>query len=328
MFNVSNNDIWYAFSLSAIFLCGFISFTALYAVIVAPIKRRRRLRQRVSSEEHQELVQAKLFKAQQVNHSLIMKILEKAGARSRIRRLQRDLLQADIYSDVAIFLGVVASMAMLGFVLGTFRGSFLLGLLLAAGLGYTPFLFLAAKKRQKSTLVEKQMPEVMELLARSMRAGHTLSSAMELASKETPHPLGTELRMAYEEQRLGMSMAEALEHMVARIASRDFRYFVTAVLIQSETGGNLAEIMEKIGYLIRERLKLKGKIRTLTAEGRLSAIILGALPFAMAGMLTVIQPKYIKTLFTDPIGQKMVIFGLVAMTLGIISMKKIIRINL
>jgi tight adherence protein B len=328
MFNLSNNDIWYAFSLSAIFLCGFISFSALYAVIVAPIKRRRRLRQRVSSEERQELVQAKLFKARQVNHSLIMKILEKAGARSRIRRLQRDLLQADIYSDVAIFLGVVASMAMFGFVLGAFRGSFLQGLLLAAGLGYMPFLFLAVKKRQKSTLVEKQMPEVMELLARSMRAGHTLSSAMELASKETPHPLGTELRMAYEEQRLGMSMGEALEHMVARIASRDFRYFVTAVLIQSETGGNLAEIMEKIGYLIRERLKLKGKIRSLTAEGRLSAIILGALPFAMAGMLTVIQPKYIKTLFTDPIGQKMVIIGLVAMTLGIITMKKIIRINL
>jgi tight adherence protein B len=328
MLNLSNNDIWYAFGLSAIFLCGFISFSALYAVIVAPIRQRRRLRQRVNSEERQELVQAKLFKAQQVDHSLIMKILEKVGAQSRIKWLQREMLRADIYTDVAIFLGVVAALALFGFIAGAMRGSLLLGLVLAIGFGYIPFVFLAVKRREKSTLVEKHMPEVMELLARSMRAGHTLSSAMELASKETPHPLGTELRMAYEEQRLGMSMAEALEHMVARIASRDFRYFVTAVLIQSETGGNLAEIMEKIGYLIRERLKLRGKIRSLTAEGRLSAIILGSLPFAMAGILFIVQPKYIKTLFIDPIGQKMVIFGLIAMTLGIISMKKIVRIKL
>jgi tight adherence protein B len=328
MLNLSNNDIWYAFGLSAIFLCGFISFSALYAVIIAPIRRRRHLRQRIAVESRQELVQAKLFKTQQVENSLIMKIMEKAGAKSRIERLQREMLRADIYTDVAIFLGLVLLMAMVGFILGALWGSLLLGLILAVGFGYIPFLFLAVKKREKSAMVEKYMPGVMELLARSMRAGHTLSSAMELASKETPHPLGTELRVAYEEQRLGMSMAEALEHMVARIASRDFRYFVTAVLIQSETGGNLAEIMEKIGYLIRERLKLRGKIRSLTAEGRLSAIILGALPFAMAGILYLIQPKYIGTLFTDPIGQKMVIFGLVAMTLGIISMKKIVRIKI
>jgi tight adherence protein B len=328
MLNLSNNDIWYAFGLSAIFLCGFISFSALYAVIVAPIRQRRHLRQRVNSEERTELVQAKLFKAQQVDHSLIMKILEKVGAQSRIKWLQREMLRADIYTDVAIFLGVVAALALFGFIAGAMQGSLLLGLLLAMGLGYIPFLYLSIKRRGKSTLVEKQMPDVMELLARSMRAGHTLSSAMELASKETPHPLGTELRMAYEEQRLGMSMAEALEHMVARIASRDFRYFVTAVLIQSETGGNLAEIMEKIGYLIRERLKFRGKVSSLTAEGRLSAMILSGLPLFMAGALYLIQPKYIKTLFIDPIGQKMVIFGLIAMTLGIISMKKIIRIKL
>jgi tight adherence protein B len=328
MLNLSSNDIWYAFGLSAIFLCGFISFSALYAFIVAPIRRRYRLRQRISIQNRQELVQTKLFKTQQVDQSLIMKILEKAGAKSRIQRLQQEMLRADIYTDVAVFLGVVLLMAIFGFILGALWGALLPGLILAVGLGYIPFLFLAVKKREKSAMVEKHMPGVMELLARSMRAGHTLSSAMELASKETPHPLGTELRVAYEEQRLGISMADALEHMVARIASRDFRYFVTAVLIQSETGGNLAEIMEKIGYLIRERLKLRGKIRSLTAEGRLSAVILGALPFLMAGVLFIIQPKYIKTLFTDPIGQKMLIFGLVAMTLGIISMKKIIRIKI
>jgi tight adherence protein B len=94
---------------------------------------------------------------------------------------------------------------------------------------------------------------------------------MELASHETPEPLGTELRTSYEEQRLGLSLSEALRHMVERVASRDLRYFVTAVLIQTETGGNLAEIMEKIGFLIRDRLRVKGKIRGLTAEGRLSA---------------------------------------------------------
>jgi tight adherence protein B len=328
MLNLSSNDIWYAFGLSAIFLCGFISFSALYAFIVAPVRRRHRLRQRISIQNRQELVQAKLFKTQQVDQSLIMKILEKAGAQARIQRLQQEMLRADIYTDVAVFLGVVLLMAAFGFILGALWVALLPGLIMAVGLGYIPFLFLAVKKREKSAMVEKHMPGVMELLARSMRAGHTLSSAMELASKETPHPLGTELRVAYEEQRLGISMADALQHMVARIASRDFRYFVTAVLIQSETGGNLAEIMEKIGHLIRERLKLRGKVRSLTAEGRLSAVVLGALPFLMAGVIYIIQPKYIKTLFTDPIGQKMVVFGIVAMTLGIISMKKIVRIKI
>jgi len=120
-------------------------------------------------------------------------------------------------------------------------------------------------------------------------------------------------------------MSEALRHMVERVASRDLRYFVTAVLVQTETGGNLAEIMEKIGHLIRDRLRVKGKIRGLTAEGRLSALILGILPFAMFMILYVVHKKYVMTLFWDPWGQKLLMVGITCLVLGILSMRKLIN---
>ncbi len=325
---ITNRDILYAVGLSAIFLAGFFGFTFLYSFLLAPIRRRRRLRQRVDKIQKEIQLRAQVFKASPIKDSVIIRLLEKVGARRKIEGLQIQLQQADIYLDVAVFLGIAVLLAFVGFFLGNLHQGFLGGALAAVVLGAMPFLVLRQMKRRKGLLVERQMPEVMELLARSLRAGHTLSAAIELASKETPHPLGTELRMAYEEQRLGIGVTEALEHMVKRVDSRDLRYFVTAVLIQSETGGSLAEVMEKIGHLIRERLKVKGKIKTLTAEGRLSALILGALPFLMFLVLYLVRHDYIMTLFEDPLGQKMMVAGMISILIGVISMKKLIQIDL
>jgi tight adherence protein B len=171
------------------------------------------------------------------------------------------------------------------------------------------------------------MPEAMELLARSLRAGHTLQSTLELVSQEIPPPLGKEMRVTYEEQRLGLSISQALRRMADRVASQDLRYFVTAVLIQTETGGNLAELLETIGSLIRDRLKLKGKVQALTAEGRFSALVLIGLPLVTFGFLYLINPGYVMVLLTDPMGTKILTGGVFLVILGALVMKKMVTIK-
>jgi len=215
----------------------------------------------------------------------------------------------------------------MGFVLG---GRFVDGIwtwLVAAAMGCLPILILHWKKRRKTAQFEKQMPEAMELLARSLRAGHTLPATMELVAQEIPRPLGEEMRITYEEQRLGLSVPQALRRMGERVASQDLRYFVTAVLVQNETGGNLAEILENIGYLIRERMKLKGKVHTLTAEGRFSALVLMGLPVLTFLALYVMSREYIMLLFTDPLGKKMLAAALCSMAIGAWVMKKMVSIK-
>jgi tight adherence protein B len=328
MVNLSNTQILYALGLSAVFLFGFLAISFLYAYLLAPLRRRRHLRERVERIQKEIHLRAQVFKAEQIKDSLLVKVIDSVGGRGRLEALQRQLRQADLYWSVGFFLAVVAALALGGFVVGDWLGQgWLGGGVAAVVMVLLPFLFIKLKRDHKSALVEKQMPEVMELLARSLRAGHTLSSAIELASKETPHPLGTELRITYEEQRLGISLPEALQHMAKRVGSRDLRYFVTGVLIQTETGGNLAEVMEKIGLLIRERLKVKGKIQGLTAEGRLSGVILGILPVAMFCFLYLFERSYIMTLVQEPLGRKLLTAGAVSIMLGAMAIKRITRID-
>ena len=328
MVNITNKDIWYALGLSAIFVSGYLSISILHHFLLGPLRKRKLLRRRLVEEQREDLIRAKVFKnGDDTSKSLVVRLLEKVGGRRKIENIQRQLLQADIYCNVAFFLGLVGLLAVTGFIIGQLRGNYLGGAILAVALGALPFFYMRIKKGRKSRLVEKQLPDAMELLARSLRAGHTLPSAIELASQETPYPLGAELRITYEEQRLGIRMAEALQHMVDRVDSRDLRYFVTAVLIQTETGGNLAEIMEKISQLIRDRLKVKSKVRGLTAEGRYSALVLGALPFVMFVLLYVLRKDYVMTLFHEPMGRKMLVAGMIGLSLGALIMKKMIQIK-
>jgi len=146
-------------------------------------------------------------------------------------------------------------------------------------------------------------------------------------AQEIKAPLGTEMRITYEEQRLGLSVSQALRRMGERVASQDLRYFVTAVLVQNESGGNLAEILENIGTLIRERMKLKGKVQILTAEGRFSALILMGLPVVTFLALYVMSRDYIMLLFSDPLGKKMLGAAIGSMAIGAWVMKKMVSIK-
>jgi tight adherence protein B len=327
MVNLTDRDIWYALGLSAVFVFGYLIITLLRHLMIAPLRKRRQLKQRVWEIQQQDLVRAKIFKVPEEEKSLFVGLLKKVGAQARIENLQRMLLQADMSWSPAVFLSISALFALTGLYLGYFLKGPLEGGVLAVLLGLIPFILLRIKKNRKSRLVEAQMPDVMELLARSLRAGHTLPSAIELASLDTSPPLGRELRLAYEEQRLGISMADALSHMAERVDSADLHYFVTAIMIQAETGGNLAEIMEQIGQLIRDRLRFKAKVRVLSAEGKMSATVISLAPFALFLFMYAVKRDYIMTLFHEPLGHKLMIGALISMAIGILILKKIVTIE-
>ena len=174
---------------------------------------------------------------------------------------------------------------------------------------------------------QAQLPESLDLMARSLKAGHAFSTGMKLAADEFDDPLGTEFSITLDEINFGLGVSDALKNLVHRVECQDLNFFVIAVILQRETGGNLAEIMENIAYLIRERYKLYGKVRTLAAEGKLSMYVLLALPFFIIGALFIVNPGYIKILFIEPAGRIMCGIALFMMFIGALVMRRMVNIK-
>jgi tight adherence protein B len=190
-----------------------------------------------------------------------------------------------------------------------------------------PFLWLLNKRRARLKAFAAQLPDALELVARALRAGHALGAGMHVVAEEMPSPIADEFGRVYEEQNLGIALEDAMRSMCERVPNMDLRFFVTAVAIQRQTGGDLAEILDKIGYVVRERYKILGQVRALTAEGRLSGVVLIALPFILLLVMMHINYGYVKLLWEDPVGVKMSIGGLILMLLGALVIKKIIDIK-
>jgi len=205
--------------------------------------------------------------------------------------------------------------------------TFLVGLLAGSVLASLPFLYLIFQKNRRIKKFNSQLPDALDLIARSLKAGHAFPGGLEMVTREFKDPLGVEFAKVVDEINFGLGVDEALRNLTQRIDSPDLKFFAIASSVQRETGGNLAEILESIARVIRERFKLQGTIRTLSAEGRLSAVILVSLPFGVAAVLSVLNPKYTSLLFTDPVGKTMVMIALTMMILGIFVIKKIIRIK-
>jgi len=190
-----------------------------------------------------------------------------------------------------------------------------------------PFLWLWNKRRMRLNGFASQLPDALELVARALRAGHSLAAGMHVVAEEMPSPIAEEFGRVYEEQNLGIPIEEALKSMCERVPNLDLRFFVTSVLIQRQTGGDLAEILDKIGYVVRERYRILGQVQALTAEGRLSGVILIALPFGLFLLMLHIKPDYIEKLWTHELGIRMSIFALIAQVLGALVIKKIVNIK-
>ena len=245
-----------------------------------------------------------------------------------VRPLERLLQQANVQSPLGVFILLAAVLTLTGYLAGSLLTiNRVIPLIIAAFLAGIPFLYVIRKKKKRMEKFQKQLPEGLELIARSLRAGHAFTSGMKLAADEFDDPLGPEFTETLDQINFGVSVSDALKNLAGRVDCPDLRYFVVAVILQRETGGNLAEIIESIGYIIRERFKLKGKIRILAAEGKLSAIILVAIPFFVIIALHFTSPKYINALFFEPAGRIMGAVALVMMVMGIFVMKKMINIK-
>jgi tight adherence protein B len=190
-----------------------------------------------------------------------------------------------------------------------------------------PWVWLWVKRANRLKKFAAQLPDAMELVARALRAGHSLAAGMHVVAEEMPAPICKEFARVYDEQNLGIPLEDALKGMCDRVPNLDLRFFVTSVAIQRQTGGDLAEILDRIGHIIRERFKILGQVKALTAEGRLSGIVLIAMPIGLFFLMLVMKPDYIELLWTDPMGIKMSIAAIVLVLLGAFAIKKIIDIK-
>jgi tight adherence protein B len=190
-----------------------------------------------------------------------------------------------------------------------------------------PWLWLWNKRRSRLAKFASQLPDALELCARALRAGHSLAAGLHVVGEEMPSPIADEFSRVFEETNLGIPVEEAMKSMCDRVPNLDLRFFVTSVAIQRQTGGDLAEILDKIGYVIRERFRILGQVKALTGEGRLSGLVLIALPFALFAFMLNTKPDYIESLWTTDLGKKMSAAAIIAQILGALVIRKIVNIK-
>jgi tight adherence protein B len=242
--------------------------------------------------------------------------------------LQKLIIQADANIIPSTFMAISLILGVLGFTASWLAGvpiylAPLLGVLLAV----VPFAWLLHKRSSRLKTFASQLPESLELVARALRAGHSLAAGLHVVAEEMPAPIADEFNRVYEEQNLGIPIDDALRSLCERVPNLDLRFFVTSVCIQRTTGGDLAEILDKIGYVIRERYRILGQVQALTAEGRLSGVILMALPFLLFLIMLHIKYDYVEKLWTHPLGVKMAVSALIMQLIGALIIRKIVNIK-
>ena len=190
-----------------------------------------------------------------------------------------------------------------------------------------PYSYATYTRNRRFRKFEEMFPHAIDTLARAVRAGHAFTTAIEMISSELPEPVATEFRKLFEEQKFGMPVRDALMNLVDRMPLVDVKFFVTAVMLQRETGGNLAEILDNLSYMIRERFKIMRQVKVYTAQGRLTMILLMMLPPAVVGAMLFLSPEFVRPLFTDPIGHAIIAVGITMQTIGYFVIRKIIQIQ-
>jgi len=245
------------------------------------------------------------------------------------RSIENQLIRAGLpirgSEFMVICLGVASFMAMMVGILG---GSAVLVFIGGSTGLMLPLFVLRVKIKQRKKAFNDQLGDAITLIANSLRTGYSFMQAIELVSREMVKPIGEEFARVLKEMNLGVTTEEALNNMTRRVISEDLELVITAVLIQRQVGGNLAAILDSIANTIRARIKMKGQIKTLTAQGKISGLIIGLLPFVIGTGIYVINPEYMKVLFIDPMGRMMLAIGIVSQCIGIMIIRKIINIDI
>lgn len=244
------------------------------------------------------------------------------------QRLDNLLVQGDLSIRLGSFIFLTLVLALLGLIVPLYLGhGVFIALPIAVVLGIIPLFYARYKRIKRIYEFETQFPDALDMLTSALRAGLAFTGAIQVVADESPDPVAKEFRILFEENRLGLDMKEALKKMAGRVDSAELRLFVTAVILQRETGGNLSEVLEGTAAVIRDRFRILGDVRSMTAQARLSGLILALLPIAMAIFIMFVAPDYLKGLVADPIGKYLIIMALVLQVVGFLIMRRIVNIR-
>ena len=311
--------------------CMFGVFAAYLLATRGTEEKRRRLQQRLSDallyskrsgdEEIQLARQELMSEIPALSRALmrvrvatgVRRMLDQADLHITVSRLAMLSLMAGLLAALAVSMLTISKLLMVG------------GGVAAAAL---PFLHIAYKRKKRLNAFLEHLPESLELMSRALQAGHAFAEALHMVSTEMPEPIATEFRKTYEEQNLGLSLKLALENLAERVPLLDLRFCITAIMIQRETGGNLAEILEKVAHTIRERFRILEDLNTLTTSSRMSAWILCGLPVFVALAVTVMNPEYMSVLWRDPRGHRLLFAAGFMQVTGMLIVRKILNIKI
>jgi len=246
----------------------------------------------------------------------------------RVTDLQKLLTQGGLEMRAGNFLGVSALAGVAATIIGYALSRRLEIAWISLLVGFIiPYSYASFRRNKRFEKFEELFPEAIDTLARAVRAGHAFTTALEMITNEVAEPVAGEFRQLYEEQKFGMPVRDALMNLTDRIPLVDVKFFVTAVMLQRETGGNLAEILDNLSYVIRERFKIQRQVRVYTAQGRLTMALLMGMPPIIVVVMMLLNPSFIRPLFQDPIGHTLLVLGIILQTLGYFVIRKIIRIQ-
>ena len=310
-------------------LCFTVIYVTYWALVVRPEEQAvGRVRRRLSKDHVKVVRRSELLKQVEAMSAIgAVDAILKRG-RSRTEKLQILIGQSGLRITVGTLLaGSLALGALVLFIAQRFN----LWTSVAMGLGavatFIPINVVKYMRTLRMRKFEEQFPEALDLLGRALRAGHAFTTGVEMVGKEMPDPIGPEFQILYDQQNYGMPLPDALKLFAERIPVLDARFFVTAVLIQRESGGNLSEVLDNLAGVMRERFRVKRQIRVISAHGRLTGWILVCLPPALAMVLFSINPETRQLMFTDPLGQQMMVAALVLQVIGTLIMRKIINVE-
>ncbi len=300
-----------------------------YHQFVSPQQRNMKRRLRGSGrrvQEKEKTAEQEILRKRKLSE--VPWIQQLLSSLSNLGGLERLLQQANSQMPIGVFFLLSGCLGMVGCLIGAFKDWGLPTALMLGVVGsMLPWVFIKFKRKRRFGEFQRQLPDGLDLMARALRAGHAFSVGMKMVGDEFPDPIGPEFGRTVEEISFGIDVPEALRNLTGRVECIDLKFFVTALTVQRETGGNLAEIIEAISRLIRQRYELFGRIKSLSAEGRLSGYILFALPFVMAGVLFYLNEEYMSLLFEDPVGHMMIAGAGLMMCIGAFVMRNMCQIK-
>jgi tight adherence protein B len=318
-------------------ILGIIIFLVLFAIIMIAVGLGSRFVEVQSKKQVANILNPATAEEQTVQTSILMdpeerdpleNLLQRSDIPGRLQVLlqQSGLQWSPSHLMIAMMVGGVAG-ATLGWWMQPLGFTLASSLFFAFLLGGAPFFYVRYKRRKRMEAFEEQLPEALDFLARSMRAGHAFSISLEMLGTESPDPIGQEFRALFAEQNLGAPIDVALENFSKRVPLLDVRLFVSSVLLQRQTGGNLSEVLSRLAYLIRERFRLRGQVKAASAHGRLTSRVLTALPIVMIFALQAVAPGYLGEMAKDSDGKWLIAGALMAQIIGYLIMKRITNIK-